>query len=134
MPPTIFDPGLFRGFAYALVRSDQSEAAVRTAIGRIYYSAYLKALFHFFPGGRVPQAELQRQPEYRRGSHAAVVDKLLGISGTTGSRLLKLQQLRIQADYRLTPDKGYVSWSTNWRRAQALDMEINSAYAKLGIV
>lgn len=128
-----FDPNHFSGLAHALVRIQQDEAAMRTAVSRLYYSAYLKALYHFFPDGNVPKSLRQELPRHRQGSHAVIIGKLLDLRWDLGSNMLALQQLRVQADYKLIPAQRFVSWTGNWELAAALEAEINRGYAEVGI-
>jgi len=89
-----------------------SEAALRTAVGRTYYAAFLVAR----------ERTGIRKRKGRKSVHQLVIDKIRKREGykTTGDALDDLFWLRIQADYFLVPETEYRDWVSNWSRAQGI--------------
>ncbi|MBI4287706.1 MAG: hypothetical protein HY671_04655 [Chloroflexi bacterium] len=124
MAPVRFDPNEFKNVALALTQGSPSEAQMRTAISRAYYSLFLAASHHFF-GNTGPPRKLRKH-----GVHTATIDRLRQVSTTLAGQLDELRELRVQADYKLLPDPIYEDWSANWQTAQLLDGQIRAGYQK----
>lgn len=115
-----FNPLEFAQYAQRSALADRSEACLRTAVGRLYYAAFLTALWRLYPQGSIPGQRLEQQPANRRSVHAVVIDDVRDRYFTAGTQLDRLRLLRVQADYRLRPESGYGDWTANWRNASAL--------------
>lgn len=115
-----FNPLDFALYAQRSALADQSESSLRTAIGRLYYAAFLIALFRLYPQGRIPRRRFEQQPTNRRSIHAVVIDDVKAHSFTLGTQLDNLRELRVQADYHLSPEPRYAKWTGNWQSASAL--------------
>lgn len=114
-----FDPSEFQRIAHQIADS-RDEAALRTAVGRLYYSAFLKARGKLYPTGRIPRRRRRRQPHNRRGIHAIIVDDIKDRSWSLGTQLDELRWLRVQADYFLISEPAYRDWDRNWLSASMI--------------
>jgi len=104
MPP--FDPAQFLRVAVSLAAQDMDEAALRTAVGRAYYSVFL-----------VVRDKLGVTTTER--VHGEVIRVLARRNRKATDQMRYLLNLRIAADYQLTPEGlGNQDWKNNWIRAQ----------------
>lgn len=122
-----FDPDEFMRIAVALTQGTPSEAQIRTAISRAYYSLFLAASHYFF-GNAGPPRNLRKH-----GVHSATIDRLQQVNTTLAGQLDGLRELRVQADYKLLPDRAYENWSGNWQTAELLAGQIRRGYQKHNI-
>lgn len=126
-----FNPTEFFLLANHLAANNSNEAGLRTAVGRVYYAAYLIALYHLYPDGRIPRSRIRHQPTNRRGSHATVIDDVVDRDSALGTKLNALMELRVQADYRLVPEAGYQDWNVNWQQADVLVKQLLPRLARM---
>lgn len=126
-----FDPLEFAQYAQRSVLADQSEACLRTAVGRLYYAAFLTALWRLYPQGTIPRHRLEQQPTNRRSIHAVVVDDVRDRSFMAGTQLDRLRVLRVQADYHPSPEPRYAEWTSNWQNASALCQSVLPSIQRL---
>lgn len=110
-----FDPLRFLDVASDLVSSNQSEPALRTGIGRVYYAIYLVARERLLAKGIVTRKDVRK-----KSPHGSVINGLKRLDSTAGQQLGSLFDLRVQADYHLQPSAGYRDWLSNWARASSL--------------
>ena len=102
-----FDPGQFFAVTETLASREQSEAALRTAVGRAYYSVFLRARRALNVLGS-------------RNIHNRVISEVRRLDRPTGDSLGKLEELRIRADYDLdVEDPFFTDREANWRKARA---------------
>lgn len=102
-----FDPLKFLDLAYALGAQAESEAHLRAAVGRAYYALLLTA-----------RERLGIPPGHRR-VHKKTLRAVRRVDKATGDKLGRLQGLRDEADYHLTPSRPeYGNWGQNWARAK----------------
>jgi hypothetical protein len=101
-----FDPGQFFAIAETIASRAQSEAALRTAVGRAYYSVFLRARQALnVPGSR--------------NVHNRVIAEVRRLDRPSEDSLGKLEELRIRADYDLdVEDPFFTDWEANWRKAK----------------
>ena len=107
-----FDPGDFFTLAESLAAQDHSESRLRTAVGRVYYAAFLRARDQFHVTGR-------------RRVHRNVITALKRFDRAAGDQLDKLEDLRGYADYETNiSDPLYSDWDDNWHKARAFAIHI----------
>lgn len=83
-----------------------SEAALRTAVGRAYYATFLRARERLGVGGR-------------HRIHRKVISALKRADSAAGNQLDKLEELRGIADYDLNVrDPLRSNWNDNWTMAE----------------
>lgn len=84
-------------------RYEEEEAAMRTAIGRAYYSSFLKCKQCAIRQGQVQLLQYDRDDFPKKGEiHAAVRDSLHNVGlGHVAGELLDLFERRVVADYKL---------------------------------
>ena len=110
-----FDLIAFYQIAEQIVEANKSEAALRTAVGRLYYAAFLKARQVLYRGV-VPRRLIKK----KRGEHAVIAENLRARNWVLGTQYDTLRELRVQADYFLVPKQEYQDWLANWSRAKAV--------------
>jgi len=110
-----FDPIAFYQIAEQIVEAERSEATLRTAVGRLYYAAFLKARQVLYRGASVPRHLIKK-----KGEHAVIVEGVKARNWSLGTQLDTLRELRVQADYFLVPSQEYWDWAANWTRAKAI--------------
>jgi len=119
-----FDPQDFAEVATFLAIPGARESHLRTAIGRLYYSLFLKLKERLRNsiGGR----------QARKTPHKAVI-KALGEQNTSAADgLRRLMILREQADYFLVPSKPeFTDWSENWKLASSLFTDVSGQIQQL---
>lgn len=99
-----------------------TEAELRTAVGRLYYS-----LYHVSFRRLVQINELDRVPPY--DVHSKVISAVKQIKQNLGDKLDRLRMLRRQADYVLSPSDQdyrpeYGDWLKNYKDARAIAAQI----------
>ena len=109
-----FDPVQFWQLGQDLATPATDEAKVRTAVGRVYYAAFLVARDKVgVTGRRAVHQKTSSALKKGRGSRAL------------GDKLNTLFRLRGVADYQLVPsDPAQRDWAANWKYASALASEI----------
>lgn len=101
-----FDPREFLEVADSMASQGRSEAALRTAVGRAYYAAFLRARDMLGVRGR-------------RRVKKRVIDELKKQDRHAGDQLDKLEELRDYADYDLNiTDPLFSDWNSNWNKAR----------------
>ena len=101
-----FDPTDFLRVAVSLAVQEEDEAALRTAVGRAYYSVFLAAR------EKLGVTTTERV-------HGEVVRLLVRHNRRLGDQMQYLLNLRLTADYQMTPEKqSDQDWKSNWIRAQ----------------
>jgi hypothetical protein len=118
-PPSPFNPGNFYSQAKRMAVNATSETSLRTAVGRAYYSVYLRVRDH------AKVVPLRHSNPKKRGETEHVwTEQLLRLVSTDGDdaadKLVQLKRLRHTADYDLLPSVGKRNWATNWATAKAL--------------
>ena len=103
-----FDPLEFVGIADLLVSHPTSEAGLRTAVGRLYYAAFLSAReFLAVPG--------------RTRIHQRVIGELRTHDRMAAQQLETLRRIRVVADYDLeVQDPIRTDWQRNYQMARRL--------------
>ena len=102
-----FDPSRFPDLGNRLAASDQSEVSLRTAVGRAYYAAFVRARDSLQITGR-------------RHVHGRVIGAVKRVDRAAGDQLDKLEELRGYADYDMDVTHPLFSdWQANWRKARA---------------
>ena len=110
MPPAEmavpFDPAQKLRVAAVLAAPDANDAMLRTAVGRAYYGVFLVARDRL---GVVTSEKV----------HSEVIRLLTRRDRKLGNQMFFLLNLRLAADYQMTPDReSQRDWQVNWRRAQ----------------
>jgi uncharacterized protein (UPF0332 family) len=104
VPP--FDPAQFLRVASVLASEGANEAMLRTAVGRAYYAVFLAARDRL---GIVTTEKV----------HSEVVRLLTRRDRKLGNQMFYLLNLRLAADYQMTPDReSQQDWQVNWLRAR----------------
>ena len=107
-----FDPLDYLHVADALTDQDPSEANLRTAIGRLYYAAFLLARESLGVAGR-------------SRIHGRVIGELARNDRVAAVELEKLFDLRILADYDLeVQDPLRTDWQRNYQFARRLAQSV----------
>ena len=102
----LFDPAEFLRVAITLAAQDADEAALRTAVGRAYYSVFLDAR------DRLGVTTVE-------GVHGEVIRLLARRNRPLADQMRRLFNLRVVADYQMTPEGEHDrDWRSNWARAQ----------------
>lgn len=106
--PDAFDPAAFIRIAELIVEVDSTEEGFRTAVGRLYYAAFLTARDALDePGGR--------------NVHNRVVGRLIAHDEIAGRHLRQLFELRAFADYDMNiQDPLRADWRRNYHTARNL--------------
>lgn len=96
----------------------RTESALRTAVGRAYYSVFLVA---------------RDRTGVRGGKkvHRKTIEKVSKQDPSTAQELDSLLKLRIASDYFLTPSRKYRSWTANWSRAESIVNRIDKRVRQL---
>jgi hypothetical protein len=102
MEPRAFDPLDFLQLADELAADDADEAALRTAIGRVYYAVFLLAR------SKTPIRD-------RRAAHVRVRESISPTNQRLASLLGGMSKYRDVADYEPTPASSqFRDWRRNW--------------------
>lgn len=103
-----FDPESFIRIAELIVEVDSTEEGFRTAIGRLYYAAFLTARDALDePGGR--------------NVHNRVAGRLIAHDEIAGRHLRQLFELRALADYDMNVQNPLrTDWRRNYHTARSL--------------
>ena len=118
-----FDPLDFSNLARTIAAGTTSEAAYRTAVGRLYYSLHLLARDRL--GLTSTQLKKITKRMKKGGSHAAVIHEVTTRDMATGGQLDLLRVLRIEADYHLQPSSHqFASWGANYQNADLIATKI----------
>lgn len=115
MTPHPLDPFDFLKFAKALAASDQSEVALRVAVGRAYYAVHIFARIKL------------KLPRNADDAHAAVIERIKRIRGYYGvaDKLGMMRRLRTVADYEMMPESpADRNWQENWATVERLAEQI----------
>ena len=109
-----FDPEEFLAVAVGLGGSAANEAQRRTAVGRAYYALFLIARDRIYSDSPPPRA-----------THERVLDEVTPRHNSIGLKLRALNNLRIEADYRMVPSRpDYRDWQINLMAALAIVQDI----------
>lgn len=107
-----FDPIDFLQIAGMINYQLSGEAALRTAVGRAYYSLFLIAR---------QRTGIGAGPNI----HQRVIREVKKRDATTGQQLDTLRRLRTTADYEMAPsDPQYQNWAKNWSRADLITLRV----------
>ena len=104
-----FDPRLFYLVAKSIGRGNADEAALRTAVGRSYYAAFLVARDRMGLSSEKVKVHFKVESELKRRGKLAL-----------GQKLGQLKRLRVKADYRLAT----ADWNNIWKSASALSNDL----------
>lgn len=108
------DPREFLRIANQLA-AGTDEAALRTAVGRFYYAAFLVARDKLGLTHERTEVHVKVGRELKRRNRAA------------GDKLFRLKDLRVQADYHLsTPPR---NWGATWTRASSIAAGLRTTLA-----
>lgn len=131
-----FDPILFLQFAHNIARTASSEAEFRTCVGRAYYALFLSGrekpkVWQTLSDSNFKQAlqqyinqRQQQNPNWRPGEHFRIIFALRHIDSALGNQLNKIYQLRLTADYNLTPKPPNDNWPLNWQIVDTISSNI----------
>lgn len=104
-----FDPRVFFLVAKSLGSGSPDEAALRTAVGRSYYAAFL-----------VARDKLGLTSERDR-VHYKVESALKRLNLAQGQKLGQLKRHRVEADYKLATT---ANWNNVWQEASSLSNDL----------
>ena len=103
-----FDPHEYLRIADVLISLDSSEASLRTAVGRLYYAAFLSVRESLGMAGR-------------SRIHGRVIGEMRRRDRTAAVQFDTLRNLRLTADYELeVQDPLRRDWQRNYRIARQL--------------
>lgn len=99
-------------------KSSCTEAELRTAVGRLYYS-----LYHVTFRRLISIGELDGIPAY--DAHSKVIHAVRAMKVNLGDKLDRLRIMRRQADYVLdSSDQNYISTYADWHRNYSVAKDI----------
>ena len=106
--PVAFDPSAFIRIAELVVEVNATEEGYRTAVGRLYYSAFLTARDALGePGGR--------------NVHSRVIGRLIAHDKVAGGQIKRLHAIHVLADYEMNIQNPLRSdWRRNYDTARNL--------------
>jgi hypothetical protein len=108
-----------RSLGRSIVEQGRTEAVLRTAIGRAYYTAFLLA-------------RDRTGVTTTHGAHLAVITQLRMRDRTAGHQLDVLRHLRTVADYELRPRRtADQDWVRNWAVAETI---VSNLLRKLSMI
>ena len=103
-----FDPVAFIRIAELIIEVDSTEEGFRTAVGRLYYAAFLTA------------RDVLEEPGGRH-VHSRVIGRLIAHDQIAGQHLRRLSVLRAFADYDMNiQDPLRADWRRNYHTARNL--------------
>jgi len=110
-----FDPKEFFAVAQHVAEA-ATDATLRSAINRAYYSVFLVARDRLRVDGT---------------SHGSVITATREAHRAAGEQLGELFRLRVIADYNLDPVASDNNWPQNWKRAEALAKRVRPSVEAL---